>query len=205
MASRSPPPSNLDPTQAMQAPQGPEVQRAALDHMWSLVHGELRRAAHGKLALERPGHTLSTTALVHETYLRLASQREVRWEDKAQFFALSARAMRRILVDYARRHRHFRNALHYDSSDATTTDGSRDAVRLAGAERADELLALDEALERLAETDERLSSVVECRFFAGYTEEETAEILGMTARTVRRDWSKARAFLYHALRDRAEP
>jgi RNA polymerase sigma factor (TIGR02999 family) len=189
----------------MHAPQNAQAQRAALDHMWSLVHGELRRAAHGKLALERPGHTLSTTALVHETYLKLAAQREVRWEDKAQFFALSARAMRRILVDYARRHRHLRDALPYDSSVTASTDGGHDAVRLAGAERADELLALDDALERLAASDARLGSVVECRFFAGFTEEETAEILGVTARTVRRDWSKAKAFLYHALRDRAEP
>ena len=105
--------------------------------------------------------------------------------------------MRRILVDYARQHRHLRDTVGYES-----TDGG---VRLAGAERADELLALDEALEQLAQRDERLGQVVECRFFAGYSEEETAEILGITARSVRRDWSKARAFLYGALRDRAVP
>ena len=182
---------------ASQPPQNSADQRAALDRMWSLVQDELRRVAHGKLVLERPDHTLSTTALVHETYLRLAAQREVRWEDKAQFFALSARAMRRILVDYARRHRRLREALQYDSS--TSTADSRHAVRLAGTQRADELLALDEALERLAEVDPRLSQIVECRFFAGYSEEETAEIMGITARTVRRDWAKARALLYQIL------
>jgi RNA polymerase sigma factor (TIGR02999 family) len=175
-------------------------QRAALDRMWSLAYDELRRAAHGKLTLERPGHTLSTTALVHETYLRLAAQREVRWEDKAQFFALSARAMRRILIDYARRHRQLRDAVRYDSADADT-NRSAGAVRLPGADRADELLALDDALDQLAKQDERLSQVVECRFFAGYTEDETAEVLGVTARTVRRDWSKARAYLYAKLHD----
>jgi len=181
-----------------------DQQRAALDRMWSMVHDELRRAAHGKLTLERLDHTLSTTALLNETYLRLAAQREVRWEDRAQFFALSARAMRRILVDYARQHRRLRDALPYDSSTTTGADGSKGSVSLAGSERAEELLALDEALDRLAAKDERLSQVVECRFFAGYSEEETAEILGITARTVRRDWSKARAFLYNALTDRTE-
>ena len=180
-----------------QLPQSTDDRRAALDRMWSLVHDQLRRVAHGKLALERPDHMLCTTALVNETYLKLTAQREVRWEDKGQFFALSARAMRRILVDYARQHRHLRDTVGYDS-----TDGG---IRLAGAERADELLALDEALEQLTQRDERLGQVVECRFFAGYSEEETAEILGITARTVRRDWSKARAFLYGALRDRAVP
>ena len=189
---------------ASQLPQNAPEQRAALDRMWVLVQDELRRAAQAKLAHERADHMLSTTGLVHETYLRLAGQREVRWEDKAQFFALSARAMRRILVDYARKHRRLRDALRYDSSASTTTRGAGTTVRLSGAERADELLALDEALERLAVQDERLSQVVECRFFAGYSEEETAEILGITARTVRRDWTKARAFLYHQLQSRPE-
>ena len=190
---------------ASQLPHGAgENQRAALDRMWVFVQDELRRAAHAKLALERSDHMLSTTGLVHETYLRLAGQRQVRWEDKAQFFALSARAMRRILVDYARQHRRLRDALPYDSSASTATRGAGTTVRRSGAERADELLALDEALERLAAQDERLSRVVECRFFAGYSEEETAEILGITARTVRRDWTKARAFLYHELESRRE-
>jgi RNA polymerase sigma factor (TIGR02999 family) len=190
-----------DGSRPMQSPQHADARRAALDQMWSLVQGELRRVAHRKLALERPGHMLSTTALVHETYLRLAAQRLVSWEAKAQFFALSAREMRRILVDYARRHRHLRDVVRYDSSDGATTDESGGAMRLAGAERADELLALDDALEQLAETDERLSRVVECRFFAGYSEEETAEILAITARTVRRDWTKAKAFLYRLLHE----
>jgi RNA polymerase sigma factor (TIGR02999 family) len=172
-----------------------DLQQAGLDQMWSVVHADLRKSAHQRLALERPGHAFSTTDLVHETYLRLTAQREVDWANRAQFFALAARSMRRILVDYARRHRRMRDAIQYDSSGA---------VRLAGAERADELLALDEALDQLAQRDERLGRVVECRFFAGYSEEETAEILGVTARTVRRDWTKAKAFLYGVLQDRAE-
>ena len=199
MASRPQPPSIVDPAKTTQAREKGE-RAMGLDRMWALVHHELRRAAHGKLALERADHTLSTTALVHETYLKLAAQREVAWDDKAQFFALSARAMRRILVDYARRHRHLREAMRYDSSGAATT-ASSGAIQLPGTQRADELLALDEALEQLAKVDERLSRVVECRFFAGYTEEETAEILSVTARTVRRDWTKARDFLYRVMRD----
>lgn len=175
---------------------GPE----RLNRLFVLVHDELRRVAHRKLAGERPNHTLSTTALVHETYLKLAKQQHVQWSDRGQFFALASRAMRRILIDYARRHRRLRNSLRYDSSAGTDegTDGEP-AIRLAAAQRADELLALDEALDRLARHDERLSRVVECRFFAGYTEEETAQALGVTPRTAARDWVKAKAWLYREL------
>jgi RNA polymerase sigma factor (TIGR02999 family) len=165
----------------------------AMDRLFPLVYGELRRIAHRQLQGERPGHTLGTTGLVHETYLKLVDQNRVEWRDRGHFFALAARAMRRILVDYARRYRALRRgggvrplALHDD--DAATD------------ERSDTLIALDEALERLSEMNPRLSQVVECRYFGGFTEEETAEALGMTTRTVQRDWAKARGWLFLELR-----
>lgn len=174
----------------------------ALDRMWVEVNAELRRVAHRQLQLERHGHTLSTTGLIHEVYLKLASQRSVPWTDRGQFFSLAAQAMRRILIDYARRHRRLRERVRYDSLDAdnSTPDGAL-AIRLPGSQRAEELLELDEAIDRLAVVNARLARVVECRFFAGYTEEETAEALGVTVRTVTRDWAKARAWLQRELRD----
>jgi len=164
----------------------------AMDRLYSLVYEQLRRMAHRQLRAERPGHTLGTTGLVHETYLRLVDQTHVEWQDRAHFFAVAARAMRRILVDYARRYRALRRGggLHRV---ALTEEA-------AVAERGETLLALDEALERLAALNGRLSQVVECRYFAGFTEEETAEALGVTTRTVQRDWAKARGWLYLELR-----
>jgi RNA polymerase sigma factor (TIGR02999 family) len=173
----------------------------ALNRIFVLVEDELRRVAHQRLAGERENHTLSTTALVHETYLKLAKQDQVGWTNRGQFFALAAQAMRRLLIDYARRHKHMRDRLRYDSIDAASDDRDASAVQVAAAQRSDELLALDDALERLAQHDERLSRVVECRFFAGFTEDETAEALGVTPRTVSRDWVKAKEWLRHALGD----
>lgn len=174
----------------------------SLDRLWVALQDELRRVAHQRLRNERAGHTLSTTALIHEVYLKLASQKSVQWSDRAQFFGLAAQAMRRILIDYARRHRRLRNRIRYDSLEAekTGSDHAPAAIRLAGSRRADELLELDEALDRLAKVNQRLSQVVECRFFAGYTEEETANALGITSRTVTRDWVKAKAWLQRELR-----
>jgi RNA polymerase sigma factor (TIGR02999 family) len=168
--------------------------REALDRLFPLVYEELRRIAHRQLGRERAEHTLGTTALVHETYLKLVDQTRVQWADRAHFFSVAARAMRRILVDYARRHR----ALKRGGAPARV---SLDDVPAVANERAHTLVALDEALTRLAAIDERLSKVVECRFFGGLTEEETAEALAVTARTVRRDWVKAKGWLYQALRD----
>ena len=153
-------------------------ERGAFDRLFSLVYDELRRVAHRRLGREREGHTLDTTALVNEAYLRLVDQTRARWADRAQFFAVAARAMRRILVDHARRHQ------------ALKRGGAPARVRFD-----------DDALTRLAELDERLCRVVECRFFAGFTEEETAEVLAITPRTVRRDWAKAKGWLYQALRE----
>jgi RNA polymerase sigma factor (TIGR02999 family) len=165
----------------------------AFDRLFPLVYDELRRIAHRQLGSERPDHTLATTALVHEAYLKLVDQTRAQLTDRAHFFAVAARAMRRILVDYARRHQ------------ALKRGGAAEPVSLSDAalvadDRADTLVALDEALTRLAELDARLSQVVECRFFGGLTEEETAEALAVTARTVRRDWVKAKGWLHHELR-----
>lgn len=160
-----------------------------LDLLLPLVYEELRRVARVHLATEREGHTLNTTALVHETYLKLVDQTRVEWSDRAQFFAVASIAMRRILVDHARKH------------GAKKRGGGRkrvplDAAMLSVEDRAHTLIELDEALTRLADIDERLTRVVECRFFGGMTEEETAEALGISARTVRSDWATAKGLLY---------
>jgi RNA polymerase sigma factor (TIGR02999 family) len=186
------------------SPSGEGYVAEGLNQLFAETEAELRHLAHRRLRLERSGHTLGTTALVNEAYLKLVSQRKVDWSDRGQFFALAAQAMRRILIDYARRHKRLRNRVRYDSLDADGRDFHGEeadrACPLAGSQRADELLALDEALERLARFDERLCRVVECRFFGGYTEDETAAALGVTARTVTRDWAKARAWLHRELR-----
>ncbi len=166
--------------------------RRLLDRLLPLVYDELRGIAHRQLSLEPRGHTLDTTALVHEAYLKLVDQTRVQWQDRVHFFAVAARAMRRILVDYARRH-----AARKRGGDRRRV--SLDAVPLAVEERADRLLALDEALTRLEVLNERLCRVVECRFFGGMTEDEAAEALGVTSRTVRRDWVKARGWLFREL------
>jgi RNA polymerase sigma factor (TIGR02999 family) len=165
----------------------------AFDRLFPLVYDELRRMAHRQLGAERADHTLETTALVHEAYLKLVDQTRAQLTDRAHFFAVAARAMRRILVDYARRHRALKRG-------AAAAPVSLSDAALVAEERADTLVALDEALTRLAEVDARLSHVVECRFFGGLTEEETAEALAVTARTVRRDWVKAKGWLHRELR-----
>ena len=169
-----------------------EGEADALDRLFPLVYDELGRIAHAQLRRERAAHTLGTTALVHEAYLRLVDQTRVQWVDRAHFFAVATEAMRRILVDYARRFQ------------AEKRGGALERVSVSDAmlvaeERAETMVALDDALTQLAALDERLSRVVECRFFGGLTEEETAEVLGVTARTVRRDWAKAKAWLNRAL------
>jgi RNA polymerase sigma factor (TIGR02999 family) len=168
----------------------------AWEELLPLVYDDLRAVAHRQLQRERTDHTLNTTALVHEVYLKLVDQQRATWEDRAHFFAIAARVMRRVLIDYARRHR------------AAKRDGMREPVPLDVApeallgtadERAEVLVALDDALTRLAAVDARLVRVVECRFFGDLTEEETATALGVTARTVRRDWIKAKKWLHRAL------
>ena len=171
----------------------------ALDRLVPLVYDELRRVASRQLDREDTGHTLDTTALVHEAYLKLVDQTRVAWADRAHFFAIAARAMRRVLLDHARRHRATKRGggiLPSTLDDVTPIGSNGDAD---ADDRAATLVALDEALIELETVDPRLSRVVECRFFGGLTEEETAEALGITARTVRRDWVKARAWLAQAM------
>jgi RNA polymerase sigma factor (TIGR02999 family) len=160
----------------------------AMDRLFPLVYEELKRIAHVRLRHERPGHTLDTTGLVHETYVRLVDQTRVEWRDRSHFLLAAAWAMRRILVDYARRNRAARRG---GGQVRLTLDDDAPA-----AERGEMLLALDEALERLAALDPRLGRVVECRYFGGLTDQETADTLGVTRRTVQRDWVKARNWLY---------
>ena len=171
----------------------------AMDRLVPLVYEELARIAHRQLGLEATGHTLSTTALVHEAYLRLVDQTRAQWADRAQFFGVAAHSMRRVLVDHARRHRAARRGGANRRDVPLEALEAIDAANLAAGDRADILVALDEALERLAALDARQARVVECRFFGGLTESETAETLGVTARTVARDWVKARGWLYQEL------
>ena len=171
----------------------------ALDRLLPRVYDELRHIAHRHLGREREGHTLGTTALVNEAYLKLVDQTRVQWADRSHFFAVAARVMRRILVDYARRHQAKKRG--GTAQPVSLDDAALAATALVADERAEMLLALDEALTHLAELDDRLSRVVECRFFGGMTEEETAQALSITARTVRRDWIKAKGWLHQALRE----
>jgi RNA polymerase sigma factor (TIGR02999 family) len=162
----------------------------------NLVYDPLRAIALRQLQSERAGHTLETNGLVHEAYITLVNQPGANWRDRGHFFAVAARVMRRILVDHARKHRAVRRGGDYQ---VVSLEDVRPGA-MATHQRADELIALDEALDRLEQLDPRLSKVVECRFFAGLTEAETAEVLGVTPRTVARDWIKARGWLYRELR-----
>jgi RNA polymerase sigma factor (TIGR02999 family) len=166
--------------------------RQSLDQVVALTYAELRAIAHRRLAARAPGGTLSTTALVHEAYLKLIDGSRVSWADREHFYAVAARAMRRILVDSARARR------------AVKRGGERrpvplEELSLPAEERSDVLVALDEALIRLAGFNERMARVVECRYFGGLTEEETAVALGVSVRTVRREWVKAKGWLYREL------
>src|SRR5437764_1030713 len=172
--------------------------REAFDQILPLVYNELRRVARRELAV-RPNDSLSTTALVHELYLKFARAERADWRNRAHFLSVASVAMRHILVDRARRRAAEKRG---GPQRHVTLD---DNVAVSG-DQADSLLELHEALEHLARIDERLARVVECRFFGGMTEQETAEALHIGVRTVRRDWIKARGLLYHALgNDLARP
>jgi RNA polymerase sigma factor (TIGR02999 family) len=166
----------------------------AASRLMPLVYDELHAMAHRRLLRFRPGQTLNTTALVHEAYLKLVAPARADWQDRAHFLAIAATAMRYIVVDYARRRSAEKRGggLHHTSLEV---------AKLGIENRAVEMLALDQALERLDRVSERLARVVEMLFFGGLTEEEAAEVLGVSARTVRRDWRKARAFLSRALEE----
>ena len=167
--------------------------RGALDRLFPIVYRELRERAHRQLAGRRSGDTLSTTALVHEAYLKLTGSAHQTYEDRIHFFAVASRAMRQILVDYARRHA----AAKRGSGDRPL---SLDPEAVPGPGRSEELLELDEALAKLERLDERLGRVVELRFFGGLSVEEVGDAMGVSPRTVKRDWRKARAFLYQTIR-----
>jgi RNA polymerase sigma factor (TIGR02999 family) len=166
--------------------------RTEFDRLFSALYDELHRLARAQLRHRRPGQTLDTTALIHEAYLRMVDQTRAEWTDRAHFFAYAAQVMRHVLVDYARR----RNAEKRSGGRAhLSLDDRQIPIEAQG----DFLLALDEALARLARVSERLARTVECRFFGGMTEEETAAALDVSDRTVRRDWLKARAWLHAEL------
>jgi RNA polymerase sigma factor (TIGR02999 family) len=162
--------------------------RSALDELMPLVHQELRRLARSQMRGERDNHTLQTTALVNEAFLRLVDLRRIRWQDRAHFLALSARLMRRVLVDHAR-------SRNYQKRGGGTPTVALDDVLLAPAERTADLVALDDALDALAHVDLRKSRVIELRFFGGLSVEETAEALHVSPETVMRDWRLAKVWL----------
>ena len=165
---------------------------AALEKLMPLVHDELRRLAHHYMGGERAGHVLQTTALVNEAYLRLVDSSRVEWQNRAHFFAVSAQLMRRVLVDFAR-------TRNYQKRGRGALQVSLDEALAGSTERRADLVALDDALTALASTDERASRVVELRFFGGLTSEETAEVLKVSLKTVKRDWEYAKAWLLREL------
>ena len=170
--------------------------RQALDRLLPLVYSELRQIAGHRLRRERRDHTLNATALVHEAYIKLMDADNISWQNRAHFFAIASRVMRQILISYARKH----NA---EKRGGGTPDTVLEGKEISLGQRADELIALDDALTRLASFDERMAKVVEYRFFGGLTIEETASVLDVSTMTVKRDWNKAKAWLYRELR--AEP
>lgn len=165
---------------------------SALEGLTPLVYDELRRLAHHYMGRERPGHTLQTSALVNEAYVRLIDWKNVQWQSRAHFFAVSAQLMRRILVDFAR-------TRGYAKRGGGALAVSLDEAAFVSGDKGADIVALDEALRSLAELDARQSRVVELRFFGGLSVEETAEVLKVSAGTVRRDWSLARAWLHREL------
>jgi RNA polymerase sigma-70 factor (ECF subfamily) len=165
--------------------------REALERLTPIVHAELHRIAKRYISRERPGHTLQTTALVNEAYIRLIDWKNVRWQNRAHFFGVSAQLMRRILVDFARRRPHLKNVeiRHVAIDEAFVVPAQRDA----------DLVALDEALTALAEFDERKARIVELRFFGGLSFEEAAEVMNLSKITIVREWNKAKVWLFREL------
>jgi len=170
--------------------------QSALNKLTPLVYDELRRIAHRYVQRENYGHTLETTALVNEAYLRLAGQKKIDWQNRSHFFAFTAQVMRHILIDHARRR-------HYVKHGGNVQRVSLAEAEAMSQERARELVAMDEALDELAEFDPRKSRVVELRYFGGLDLEETAEVLEVSIMTVRRDWRAAKAWLYRRMKDEA--
>ena len=171
---------------------------SALASVFPLIYEELRTIAERQLRNERDGHTLSPTALVHEAYLRLIDYNRTEWSGRAHFLRVAATAMRRVLVDHARGQRSLKRG-------GALRRISIDVIQLGADDQVELLIAVDDALEKLARRDARQAQVVECRFFGGMTEEETAEALDIGLRTVKRDWARAKAWLYRELSGDDEP
>jgi RNA polymerase sigma factor (TIGR02999 family) len=166
--------------------------QAALEELMPLVYGELRRLASSYLRRERPDHTLQSTALVHEAFLKLVNQRDVEWRNRAHFYGIAAQMIRRILVDYARSH-------HAEKRGSGAVKLALDEA-LAIPQKTDlDLLGLNDALEQLAQMDPRQNRIVELRFFAGLSIEETAEVMQLSPATIKREWNSARAWLFREL------
>lgn len=170
--------------------------KAALDRLTPLVYDEIRRIAHRYVQRERADHTLQTTALVNEAYLRLAGSTNVSWQNRAHFFAVTAQVMRRILIDHARRRQYVK---HGGEAQRIAFDAAIAETAMSPA-RATELLALNEGLDELAKLDPRKSQVVELRYFGGLNIDETAKVLEVSPMTVRRDWRAAKAWLYRRVK-----
>jgi RNA polymerase sigma-70 factor (ECF subfamily) len=170
---------------------------SALDQLIPLVYPELRRLARQHMRRENPGHTLQTSALINEAYLRLVDHHDVKWQGRAHFFAVAAQVMRHILIDHARR-------LHYAKRGAGALHIPLDEVALVSQERAAEFVALDESLTLLAAVDPRKSQIVELRFFGGLTVEEAAEVMKLSPITIKREWRSARAWLHLEMSKAAE-
>ena len=162
--------------------------QAALEKLMPLVYEELHRLAHHYMVRERPGHTLQTSGLVNEAYLKLVDQNQVQWQNRSHFFGIAAQLMRRILVDHAR-------SRHYAKRGGSARQVSFKESLIVSEERSAEVIALDDALKSLATFDHRKSQIVELRFFGGLSIEETAEVLGVSPGTVMRDWTLAKAWL----------
>jgi RNA polymerase sigma factor (TIGR02999 family) len=187
-----PTPSNPDVTALLLA--WGKGDNGAFDRLVPVVHAELRRIAHRHMRHERGDHTLQATALVNEVFLKLIDARQIRYQDRAHFFALSSRLMRRVLVDWAR-------ARGYQKRGGAAANVTLDEGRVGVVERPADVVALDEALTSLAEIDPRKSQVVELRFFGGLSIEEIAAALGISERTVKRDWTMAKLWLLRALKN----
>jgi RNA polymerase sigma-70 factor (ECF subfamily) len=170
---------------------------AALDKLTPLVYDELRRIAHRYMRQERDGHTLQTTALVNEAYVRLVGGHRIEWQNRAHFYGVVAQVMRHVLIDHARRRGYAKRG--GDAQQVSFENGD-----VMSTERAAELVSLDEALDQLTKLDPRKARVVELRYFGGLSLEETANVLEVSLMTVRRDWRAAKAWLYRALKDENE-
>jgi RNA polymerase sigma factor (TIGR02999 family) len=165
----------------------------ALDKLMPLVEAELHRLAHHYMNRERVGHTLQTTGLVNEAYMRLVNQRSVSWQNRAHFFGIAARLMRQILVDYARKR-------HYAKRGGNAFQVSLDEAAIVAEESSAEMIALDDALNTLARIAPEQSRIVELKYFGGLTIEETAEVMKLSVDKVKRDWSMAKTWLYHEIK-----